>query len=118
MEKKPIKKFADEAYGVTDEDIRKLILEQEIEEEEEKVKILKELIRYRSFEDYVRDHEKEFEMVDISDDFSSIIISDDEYENIDLDLLKKMRIIADHFGLMIHIVHQKYKYVTTKKFEV
>ena len=117
MGDKPIKKILDELYGVTDEDIRKLILEQKIEEEEEKVKILKELIRYKSFEDYARDHEKEFEMVDINDDFSAIIISDDRYEYIDLGLLKKIGIIADHFGLMIHIVHQKDNYVTTKKFD-
>lgn len=118
MEEKPIKKFADEVYGVTDEDIRNIILEQKIEEEENKVNILKELIRYKSFEEYIRDHEKEFEMVDISDDFSSIIISDDVYEYINLDLLKKIGIITDRFGLFIHIVHQKDKYVTTKKFEV
>lgn len=117
MENKPIKKILDEMYGVTDEDIRKIILEQKIEEEEDKVKILKELIKYKSFEDYVMDHEKEFEMVDISDDFSSIIISDDKYEHINLDLIKKIGIIADHFGLMIHVVHQKDDYVATKKFD-
>ena len=115
MENKPIKKILDEMYGVTDEDIRKIILEQKVEEEEEKVNILKELIKYKSFEDYVRDHKKEFEMVDISDDFSAIIISEEEYPNIHLDLLKKMRIIADHFGLFIHIVHKNH--VTTKKFD-
>ena len=117
MEDKPIKKYADEVYGVTDEDIRKLILEQKIEEEEEKVKILKELVRYKSFEDYLRDHEKEFEMVVINDDFNAIIISDDRYENIDLDFLKKIGIIADHFGLFIHMVHKKDNHVTTKKFD-
>ena len=115
MEDKPIKKILDEIYGVTDEDIRNIILEQKIEEEENKVNILKELIRYKSFEEYIRDHEKEFEKVDINEDFTAIIISEEEYPNIHLDLLKKMRIIADHFGLFIHIVHKNH--VTTKKFD-
>ena len=45
---------------------------QKIEDEEEKLKILKELVGYKSFEDYVDDHEKEFEKIDISDDFKTI----------------------------------------------
>lgn len=115
MEDKPIKKILDEMYGVTDEDIHRMILDQKIEEEEEKLKTLKELVRYKSFEDYVRDHEKEFEIINVNDDCNAIIISDEEYPNISLDLLKRMGIIADHFGLMIHIVHQKDNYVATKK---
>lgn len=117
MEEKPIKKILDEMYGITDEDIRKMILDQKIEEEENKIKTLKELIKYRSFEDYVSGHEKEFESVDINDDFNAIIISDDKYPDINLDLLKKIGIIADHFGLFVHIVHQKDNHVTTKKFD-
>ena len=117
MEEKPIKIILDEMYGVTEEDIRKIILEQQIEEEEEKIRILKKLIRYKSFEDYVKDHEKEFDVVEINDDFTAIIISDDRYPDIDLDLLKKIGIVADHFGLLVHIVHQKDNHVTTKKFD-
>lgn len=100
--KKSIKEELDEMHGVTDEEIDKIILEQKIEYEEEKLKILKELVGYKSFEDYVNDHDKEFEMVDISDDFKMIIIPDNVYPNIDLNILKKMGIIADHFGLLIY----------------
>ena len=104
---KPIKKILDELYGVTDEDIQKLVIDQEIEEEEKKIKILKELSSYTSFKDYVNDHEKEFEMVDITDDFCDIIILDDVYPNIDLDLLKKIGIVANHFGILIYIVQHE-----------
>lgn len=117
MKEIPIKKILDKMYGVSDEDIRKMILEQKIEEEEDKIKILKELVKYKSFGDYVKDHEKEFEMVDINDDRNTIIISDDKYPNIDLDFLKKIGIIADHFELIIHVVHQKDNHVITKKFD-
>lgn len=101
--KKGIKKELDEIYGVTDEDIDKIVLGQRIEEEEEKIKILKELAKYKSFEDYVKDHEKEFEKVEISDDFKMIMIAEDIYPGIDLDILKKIGIIVDHFGIMVYI---------------
>ena len=61
--KKPIKKLLDELYGVTDDEIDKIILGQKIEDEEDRVKILKELVGYKSFEDNVKDHEKEFEKI-------------------------------------------------------
>lgn len=107
--KKPIKKLLDELYGVTDEDIDAMILGQKIEDEEEKLKILKELVGYKSFEDYVNDpsHEKEFEKVDISDDFKMIIISENIYPEIDIGILKKMGIIVDHFGLTVYIVRKE-----------
>ena len=108
LPKKSIKKLLDEIYGVTDEEIDSIILGQKIEDEEEKLKILKELVGYKSFEDYVNDHdhEKEFEKVDISDDFKMIIISENIYPEIDLRILKKMGIIVDHFGLTVYIVRK------------
>ncbi len=105
--KRGIKKILDELYNVTDKDIDGLILGQKIEDEEEKLKILKELVGYKSFEDYVNDHEKEFEKVDISDDFKMIIISESVYPEIDLDILKKMGIIVDHFGLTVYIIRKE-----------
>ncbi len=105
--KRGIKKILDELYNVTDKDIDGLILGQKIEDEEEKLKILKELVGYKSFEDYVNDHEKEFEKVDISDDFKMIFISESIYPEIDLGILKKMGIIVDHFGLIVHIIRKE-----------
>lgn len=105
--KKGIKKELDEIYGVTDEEIEGIILGQKIEDEEEKIKILKELTKYGSFEDYVNDHEKEFEKVDISDDFKMIMIDEDIYPGIDLGILKKIGIIVDHFGIMVNIGSSK-----------
>ncbi len=101
--KKSIKEELDKLYGVTDEEIDGIILGQRIEDEEEKLKILKELVGYKSFEDYVNDHEKEFGNVDISDDFKMIIISESVYPEIDIGILKKMGIIVDHFGLTVYI---------------
>jgi hypothetical protein len=114
--KKSIKKLLDEIYNVTEEELDGLILGQKIEEEELKIKVLKELVNYKSFEDYIKDHEKEFEMIDISDDFKMIMISDDVYPEIDLDMLKKMGVIVDHFGLMVYISSVKEKKTTTHKF--
>lgn len=105
--KKSIKEELDKLYGVTDEDIDKIVLDQKIEEEEDKIKILKELVGYKSFEDYVNDHEKEFEKVDISDDFKMIIISESVYPEIDIGILKKMGIIVDHFGLTVYIIRKE-----------
>lgn len=56
-------------------------------------------------------------MIDINDNFSTIIMSDDKYPNIDLDIMKKIGIVADHFGLLVHVVHQNDYYVATKKFD-
>jgi len=117
--KKSIKEELDRLYGVTDEDIDGLILGQKIEEEEEKLKILKELVGYKSFEDYVNDHDhdKEFEKVDISDDFKMIFISESIYPEIDLGILKKMGIIVDHFGLIVHIIRKEEERIEEKKEE-
>jgi len=105
--KKSIKEELDELYGVTDEEIDGIILGQRIEDEEEKLKILKELVIYKSFEDYVNDHEKEFEKVDITDDFKMIIIDESVYPEIDINILKKMGIIVDHFGLTVYITRKE-----------
>ena len=98
-----IKEELDKLYNVTDEDIDQIILGQVIEDEEEKLKILKEIREYKSFEDYVKNHEKDFDTVDITDDFKMIFISSKDYPNIHLDLLKKIGIIADHYGIFIYI---------------
>lgn len=115
--KKSIKEELDKLYGVTNEEINGIILGQKIEEEEEKLKIIKELVGYKSFEDYVNDHdhEKEFEKVDISDDFKMIIISESVYPEIDIRVLKKMGIIVDHFGLMVYIVRKEEEKVEKKE---
>jgi putative ribosome biogenesis GTPase RsgA len=105
--KKCIMKILDELYNITDEEIDGIILGQKIEDEEDKLKILKELVGYRSFEDYVNGHEKEFEKVDISDDFKMIFISESIYPEIDLSILKKMGIIVDHFGLTVYILKKE-----------
>ncbi len=105
--KKSIKEELDKLYGVTDEEIDGIILGQRIEDEEDKLKILKELVGYKSFEDYVNGHEKEFEKVDISDDFKMIFISESIYPEIDLSTLKKMGVIVDHFGLIVHIIRKE-----------
>lgn len=111
--KKPIKKLLDELYGVTDEEIDKIILGQKIEDEEERVKILKELVGYKSFEDYVKDHEKEFGDIDISDDFKMVIIPGDKYPDIDFDIIKRIGIVVDHFGVLVFIksVSEKKGYI-------
>jgi hypothetical protein len=105
--KKSIKEELDELYGVTDEEIDNIILGQRIEDEEEKLKILKELTRYKSFEDYVNDHEKEFDKTDITDDFKMIIIDESIYPEIDINILKKIGVIVDHFGLIVHITRKE-----------
>ncbi len=98
-----IKEELDKLYNVTEEDIDKIILEQKIEDEEKKLDILKELVEYKSFEDYVGHHEKDFDMVDITDDFSMIIIPGNVYINLHIDMIKKIGIIADHYGIFIYI---------------
>lgn len=98
-----IKEDLDKLHGVTDEEIDKIILDQKIEDEEDKLEILKEIRKYKSFEDYVKDHEKDFDMVEITDDFKMIIISNTVYPNIHLDTIKKMGTIADHYGIFIYV---------------
>lgn len=98
-----IKKDLDKFFGVTEEEIDQIILEQEIEDEEKKIKILKELVGYKSFEDYVNDHEEEFDCVEITDDFKMIIFSGEKYPDIPLDKIKKIRMVADHFGIFRYI---------------
>ncbi len=98
-----IKDELDKLYNVTDEEIDQIILDQKIEDEEERLKVLKELKKYKSFEDYVNAHEKDFDMVEITDDFTMIIISGDVYPTIPLDIIKKVGIIADHYGIFVNV---------------
>lgn len=107
----PIKQQADQAYGVTEEEINKIILEQTIEETQDRVNILKELTGYKSFEEYVKDgkHKQEFDGIIISPDFSGITIEDDIYPRINAPILKKIGIVANHFGILIYIKTSKKK---------
>lgn len=98
-----IKEDLDKLYSVTDEDIDQVIFDQKIEDEEKKLEILKELRKYKSFESYLMDHEKDFEMVDITDDFKQIIIQGNIYPSIHLDIIKKIGVIADHYGIFIYV---------------
>lgn len=98
-----IKQDLDKLYNVTDEEIDKLIFEQLIEDEEKKVAILKELVKYNKFDDYVKDHEEEFNHVDITDDFQMIIFPEEKYADLNLDLIKKIGIVAEHYGIFIWI---------------
>ncbi len=98
-----IKEDLDKLHGVTDEDIDKIILDQKIEDEERKLETLKEIGKYKSFEDYAKAHDKDFDMVKITDDFKEIVISSTMYPNIHLDTMKKIGIIADHYGVSIYV---------------
>lgn len=98
-----IKEELDKMYNVTDAEIDQIILDQEIEDEEKRLETLKEMKKFNSFENYVKSHEKDFDMVDISDDFSMIIISGDVYPNIPLDNIKKIGTIANHYGILVQI---------------
>jgi len=98
-----IKEDLDKLYNVTDEEIDKIILDQEIEDGEKKLEILKEMKKYNSFEDYVKVHEKDFDMVDISDDFTTIFISGEVYPTIHLDNIKKIGTIANHYGIFVQV---------------
>ena len=98
-----IKEDLDKLYSVTDEDIDQIILDQKIEDEEIKLETLKEIRKFKSFEDYVLGHEKDFDMVDITDDFKQIIISGEVYQNMNLDMIKKMGVVADHYGIFVRI---------------
>jgi hypothetical protein len=98
-----IKEDLDKLYNVTDEEIDQIILDQEIEDGEKKLEILKEMKKYKSFEEYVKAHDKDFDGVDISDDFTSIIISGEVYPNIHLDIIKKIGTIANHYGIFVQV---------------
>jgi len=103
----PIKQQLDQLYGVTEDEINKIILEQTIEDTQERVDILKELTGYKSFEEYMKGHPKEFEGIDVSYDFRLITISDDTYPRINLPILKKIGVVADHFGVLIYVKSSK-----------
>lgn len=98
-----IKEELDKLYDVTEEEIDQIILDQKIEDEEERLEILKDIKKYNTFESYISNHENLFEMVDITDDFKMIIISGDIYPNIPLDIIKKVGIIADHYGIFVYV---------------
>ena len=103
VEKIGIKQQLDKMYGITDEEIDRIIFEQKIEDTQERANVLKELAGYKSFEDYVKDpvHKKEFEDIIVGDDFKTIVISNDKYPRINLPTLKKIGIVAEHFGVLI-----------------
>ena len=101
--KEAIREQLDNMYGVTYEEIDKIILEQKIEDEKDRLNTLTELINYKSFENYVKDHPKEFEGINISDDFKIITVLDKNYPRINLPILKKIGIVTDHFGVLIYI---------------
>ncbi len=113
----PIKQQLDQMYGVTEEEIDRLILERKIEDEQERLKILLELQKYKSFEDYVKDekNKQELEGIETGTDFSTIIIADDKYPRINLPILKKIGIVADHFGILIYIKSSKKRVVPKVK---
>lgn len=96
-----IKQQLDQMYGVTEDEINKLILERKMEDEQERLKVLEELQKYASFEVYVKAHKQEFEEIEIGIDFGTITIVDDKYPRIHLPILKKIGIVADHFGILI-----------------
>ncbi len=105
--KLPIKQQLDQMYGVTDAEIDRLILERKIEDEQERLKVLLELQKYKSFADYVKEHMQEFEGIEISPDLISITIADDKYPRINLPILKKIGIIVDHFDLIVYLKSSK-----------
>jgi hypothetical protein len=113
-----IKEDLDKLHGVTDEEIDQIILDQKIEDEEKKLEILKEIRKFKSFEDYVNDHEKDFDMVDITDDFKQIIISYTVYQSMHLDMVKKMGVVADHYGIFVRIEQIADSKITRRDFRV
>lgn len=98
-----IKEDLDKLHGITDEDIDQIILDQKIEDEENKLETLKEIRKFKSFEDYVNAHEKDFDTVDITDDFTQIIISSTVYRSMHLDMIKKIGVVTDHYGIFVRI---------------
>ena len=113
-----IKEELDKLHDVTEEEIDRIILDQKIEGEEARLNVLKEMRRYNSFEDYVKDHEKDFDFAEITDDFKMIIISSDIYPNISLDIIKKMGTIADHYGIFIYVKSPVDKKIAGRKSNV
>jgi DNA end-binding protein Ku len=111
------KKELDKAYGITEEEINKTILEQSIEETQERINILKELKSFKSFEEYVKSHKDEIEGIEVGQDFRSITIEDDKYPRIKLPILKKIGIVAEHFGVLIYIGSSKKQVVPKIKEE-
>ena len=101
--KESIKEQLEKMYGITEEEIDKVLLEQKIEDEQDRINTLKELVNYTSFKDYIKDHNKEFEGVEIGEDFKTITILDKNYPRIHLPILKKIGIVADQFGILIYI---------------
>ncbi len=96
-------------YRTTEEEINKIILKKKIEDEEERLDTLKELERFKSFEDYIKGHKKEFEGIEISEDFRDITIFDEIYPGINLPILKKVGTVAEHFGILIYLESPKMK---------
>lgn len=107
MAEMPVKQQLDQMYGVTEEEIDRLILERKIEDEQERLKVLLELQKYKSFSDYIKDHIQEFEGIEISPDLASFTIADDKYPRINLPILKKIGIIVDHFDLIVYLKSSK-----------
>lgn len=103
----PVKQQVDKMYGVTEEEINKIIFGEKIEETQERVNILKELAGYKSLEEYVKGHTSEFEGIEVGYDNKLITISDDKYPRINLPVLKKIGIVADHFGVLIYLKSSK-----------
>lgn len=94
-------------FGVTEEEINKIILGKTIEDSQERVNVLKELAGFRSLEEYVKAHEKEFEGIDVSHDYKLITILDEKYPRINLPILKKVGIVTNHFGALVYIRSSK-----------
>lgn len=113
-----IKEDLDKLHSVTDGDIDQIIFDQRIEDEEKKLEILKEMRKFKSFEDYVNGHEKDFDMVDITDDFKQIFISGKVYQNMHLDMVKKMGTVADHYDIFIRIEQSADNKITRRDFRV
>lgn len=111
-----IKEQLEKMYGITDEEIDNIILEQKIEDQEDRINILKELLNYKTFQGYVKDHNKEFENIEIDADFKFITILDKNYPRINIPILKKIGIVANHFGVLIRIKSSN-RQVVYKKIE-
>ncbi len=105
--KVPVKQQVDKIYGVTEEEINKIIFGEKIEKTQERINILKELAGYKSLEEYVKGHTSEFEGIEVGYDNKLITISDDKYPRINLPVLKKIGLVADHFGVLIYIKSSK-----------
>jgi DNA end-binding protein Ku len=101
--KEGIKEQLDKIYGITEEEINKILLEQQIEDGQDTINTLKELRKYNSFKDYVKDHNKEFEYIEIGEDFKTITILDKNYPRINIPILKKIGMVAKHFDILIYI---------------